>query len=158
MEGFPKLRRVPSNYVGTPSIRGLEKCDVAKEVKDLHKSLGFITNKETVINILCGKTCKQRLEMAKAYKTCYDRALIDDIKRKFSGDFGKLLVALLTPTIDYYCYEIYDALNRAGTDEDALLQIFCSLSNHEMSEVCQRYIKNYEKTLEKDIRSGERTI
>jgi annexin A7/11 len=157
MEEFSKPRRGNSNYKGNPSIVGAEKYDVAKDVKDLHKSLGFISNKQTIINILCTKTNRQRIEMAKAYKTCYDRDLIGDIKKKFSGDFLNLLLALLTPTGEFYCNEIYDALNRAGTDEDSLVQILCTLSNYEINEVCQKYIKHFEKTLEKDIRSGKQT-
>lgn len=141
---------------GNPTVVKSENKDLSKDVKDLKKALGFISNKQTIINILCTKTSRERMEMAKAYKTCYDRNLLDDVKRKFSkGDFSKLLIALLTPIHEYYCSELYDALNQTGTDEDALTQILCTLSNNDINEVCQKYVKNYGKTLEKDIRSGE---
>jgi IS1 family transposase len=120
----------------------------------LHKALGFIVNKQTIINILCTKTNRQRLEIAKAYKTCYDRELTEIFKKKFSGDFLKLMIALTTPIYEFYCHELYSALNRAGTDEDTLIQILSTLSNMEVSEVCEKYARNYGKTLEKDVRSG----
>lgn len=144
---------------GHPTVTKSSTKDISKDVKDLRKALGFISKKQTIVNILCTKTCRERLELAKAYKTCYDRNLVDDIKRKFSkGDFCNLLVALLTPTYEYYSMELYDALNCAGTDEDALIQILCTLSNNDINEVCQKYVKNYGKTLEKDIRSGKKNI
>lgn len=144
-------------FHGNPTIVKSEKLDLSHDVKDLHKALGFISNKQTIINILCTKTNRERLELAKAYKTCYDRELLEEFKRKFpKGDFSKLLIALMTPTYEYYCNELYDALNRAGTDENVLMQILCTLSNNDINEVCQKYVKNYGKTLEKDIRSGKR--
>ncbi|KAG5683040.1 hypothetical protein PVAND_012347 [Polypedilum vanderplanki] len=153
MEESSKSRRV-TNYYGNPSIITIEKSDIAKDVKNLHKALsGFITNKQTIINILCTKNNRQRIEISKAYKTCYDQDLILIIRKKLSGDFLKLLIALLTPTIEFLCHEIYDALNRAGTDDATLVSILCTLSNYEINEVCQKYHKFYEKTLEKDIRS-----
>lgn len=143
-------------FRGNPTIVKSEKLDLSQDVKDLHKALGFISNKQTIINILCTKTNRERLELAKAYKTCYDRELLEEFKRKFpKGDFSKLLVALMTPIYEYYCNELYDALNRAGTDENVLMQILCTLSNNDINEVCQKYVKNYGKTLEKDIRSGD---
>lgn len=143
-----------STYHGTPTIVSTEKYDIAKDVKDIHKAMRFISNKQTIINVLCTKTNRQRVEMVKAYKTCYDRDLIEDIKRKFSGDFLKLLLALLMPVKEFYCRELYDAINCAGTDEDTLIQILCILNNFEINDVCQKYNKFYEKTLEKDIRAG----
>ncbi|KAL7030538.1 hypothetical protein ACKWTF_006700 [Chironomus riparius] len=146
-------------FHGNPTVLKSEKHDLSQDVKDLHKALGFISNKQAIINILCTKTIRERLDLAKAYKTCYDRELLEEFKRKFpKGDFSKLMIALLTPTYEYYCNELYDALNRAGTDENVLMQILCTLSNNEINEVCQKYVKNYGKTLEKDIRSGDNRI
>jgi annexin A7/11 len=133
------------------------KHKIEKEVKALRKALGFISNKQTIVNVLCPKTNQQRVEIAKVYRSAYERDLIDDIKRKFSpkSEFTKLMVALLTPIHDFYCVELYGALNEAGIDDDCLVQILCTLCNHDMNEVCQRYVQIYGKSLEKDIRSGK---
>jgi hypothetical protein len=130
---------------------------IEKEVKALRKALGFISNKQTLVNVLCPKTNQQRVEIAKVYRSLYESDLIDDIKRKFSpkSQFTQLMVALLTPIHDFYCSELYGALNEAGIDDDCLVQILSTLSNHDMNEVCQRYVQIYGKTLEKDIRSGK---
>lgn len=137
---------------GRPTVVKGEKHDVSSDVKALHSALKFITNKQKVINVLCARTNRQRREITKAYKTCYDCELIDEVKRKFRGDFLQLLCALLTPINEFVCRELYDALNKAGTDEDALIQILVTISNRELDDVSQKYLKFYGKTLEKDLR------
>lgn len=158
MEEFEEnfIPRINQTFHHNQALSKEEKKEIEKDVKALKKALGFISNKQTIINILCTKTNRQRVEIAKAYRSSYDRDLIEDIKRKFStkSRFSKLMIALLTQIHDFYCSELYDALNEAGINDDCLIQLLCTLSNYDISEVCQRYIHNYEKTLEKDIRSG----
>lgn len=137
---------------GRPTLVKIEKHDVSGDVKVLHNAMGFMTKKSKIIEILCSRTNRQRIEIAKAYKTCYDLELIDVIKKKFRGDFVKLLVALLTPLKEFYCLAIFDALNKAGTDEDTLIQLLVTLTNREMFDVSQKYEKNYGRKLEKDLR------
>lgn len=138
---------------GRPTVLKVQSHDVSSEVKTLHKALKFIVNKKQIIEILCARTSYQRMEIAKAYKTCYDRELIEEIKIKFRGDFRELLVALLTPMKDFYSQQLHDALDQAGTDEDTLIQILVSLSNHELYDVTQKYFRNYGRTLEKDLKA-----
>jgi annexin A7/11 len=54
------------------------------------------------------------MEIVRCYKTAYGKDLISDIKSETSGNFEKLLVALLTPTGELYCNELYEALAGAG--------------------------------------------
>lgn len=138
---------------GRPTLVKTEKHDVSSDVKVLHNAMGFITNKTKIIDVLCSRTNRQRIEIAKAYKTCYDRELIDDIKKKFRGDFLALLIALLTPLKDFYCRELFDALNKlAGTDEDTIIQLLVTLTNREIFDISQKYEKNNGRSLEKDLR------
>lgn len=135
-----------------PTVNKIEKHDVSSDVKALHSALKFITNKQKVINLLCSRTNRQRKEIVKAYRTCYDCELIDEFKRKFRGDFQELLIVLVTPTNEFLCRELFDALNQSGTDEDTLIQILVTISNREIFEINQKYLKNYGKSLEKDLR------
>ena len=61
------------------------------------------------------------------------------------------MVALLTPLLDFYCKEIKDALSGLGTDEDVLIEILCTLSNHEINAIKARYAYLYKQDLEKAI-------
>jgi annexin A7/11 len=156
---IPRITQSFHNYNESDHTEVIDKHRNEKEIKALRKALGFISNKQTIVNVLCPKTNQQRVELAKAYHSMYDRDLIDDIKRKFSpkSHFTQLMVALLTPIHDFYCAELYGALE-AGINDDCLIQILCTLCNHDMNEVCQRYVQIYGKTLEKDIRSGKLKI
>lgn len=138
---------------GRPTVAKGDKHDVSSDVKSLNSALKFITSKRKIIDVLCTRTNRQRIEIAKAFKTCYDRDLVNEIKRKFRGDFCDLLVALLTPTNEFYCRELHDAMSQAGTDEDALIQILVTLSSREIYDVSQRYFKNFGKLLEKDLKA-----
>jgi hypothetical protein len=138
---------------GKPSVVKKEKFDVANDVKNIHSALKFLINKKKIIEVFCSRTNRQRIDIAKAYKTCYDIELIDIIKKKFRGCFRNLLVALLTPTNEYFCTEIFEALNGSGTDEKSLIEILVTLPNRELYEICQRYNKIYGRALEKDLRS-----
>lgn len=138
---------------GRPTITKNLKHDVLGDVKELHSALKFITNKQRMIDVLCVRTSRERIEIAKAFKTCYDQDLVDETIRKTSGDFRDLLVAMLTPMKEFYCRELYDALNRTGTDEDTLIEILVTLSNQKLFEINQRYSKQYGKSLEMDLKA-----
>lgn len=153
MERQESLQQQLVKSSGRPTVNSIEKHDVSSDVKLLHNALKFITNKSKIIEVLCARSSRQRIEIAKAYKTCYDKELIDDVNRKFRGDFLDLLNALLMPMNEFYCRELYDALNHAGTDESALIEILVTLSNREIYNVNQRYVKNYGKSLEKDLKA-----
>lgn len=127
--------------------------DLSSDVKTIHGALKFIGSKNKIVHILCSRTSRQRIEIAKAFKTCYDSDLVDQIKRKFRGASRDLLIALLTPMKEFYCHELYEALNGTATDDDTLVEILVALSNREIFDVNQKYLKNYGRSLEKDLKS-----
>lgn len=92
------------------------------------------------------------MEIVRAYKTAYGKDLINDIKSETSGNFEKLLVALLTPTIEYYCQELNIATSGIGTDEDVLIELMCTMSNAEIKQVGASYYRMYGKSLEETLR------
>ena len=147
---LPKGQAMPTER---PTVFSTEKHDVSKDVELLKNALRFIASKKKIIEVLCSRTNRQRVEIVKAFKTCYDRDLVEECKRTFSSDIRNLIIALLTPTSEFYTRELYKALNKTGTDEHALIQILVTMSNREIYDLNQRYSKKYEKTLEKDLRA-----
>lgn len=57
----------------------------------------------------------------------------------------------MTPTLDFYCKEIKDAIDCIGTDEDVLIEILSTLSNYEINTIKNHYQKLYGKDLESAI-------
>lgn len=113
---------------------------------------GFGTDEDAIIEVLCRRTCLQRMEIAKTFKTAYGKDLIDDIKSECRNHFLSILVALLTPTHEYYARELYDAMYGEGTDEDVLIEVMCGLSNHEIRAINYVYGHMFGKTLEDALR------
>lgn len=138
---------------GKPSVVKKEKFDASSDAKFIHSALKFFTNKNKIIEILCSRTNRQRIEIVKAYKTCYNVEFVEIIKKKFRGCFRNLLIALLMPINEFYCKELYEALNGPKTDENALIEILVTLSNRDIFDICQKYCKIYGRSLEKDLRS-----
>lgn len=91
------------------------------------------------------------MEIAKVFKTNFGKDLIENIQSETRGNFENLLVALMTPTLDFYCKEIKDAMAGIGTDEQVLIEILCTLSNYEISLIKAHYTKLYKQDLESDI-------
>lgn len=100
---------------------------------------GWGTDEDALINVLCRRTNAQRLEIEKQYKTNFGKDLLEDLKSETSGNFEKLLVALMMPIVDFYVKELHDAMAGIGTDEDVLIEIMCSLSNYEINVIKQAY-------------------
>lgn len=103
-------------------------------------------------SVLCRRPCAQRMEIMRAYKTAYGKDLISDIKSETSGNFENLLVSLLTNTIEYYCNEIYAAVSGAGTDEDVLIEVMCTMSNAEIRLIGATFYRMFGQSLEQVLR------
>lgn len=115
---------------------------------------GFGTDENALINVLCRRTSDQRMEIVKAFKTAYGKDLIENIKKETSNNFQRLLVALCTPKIHYYCQELQGAMEGKGTDEDVLIEILCGgLPNREVQAITAEYLRLYGQTLEDAIKS-----
>lgn len=113
---------------------------------------GFGTDEDAIIEVLCHRTNAQRMEICRAFKTGYGKDLISDIKSECGNNFLKLLLALLTPLTELYCIEIHDAMSGAGTDEETLIEIFCSLPNHQIHAINHQYASMYGKSLESELK------
>lgn len=114
---------------------------------------GFGTDEDAIIEVLCRRTNAQRMEIVRTYKTSYGKDLIDDIKSETSGNFEKLLQALLTPTTEFYARELFEAMYGAGTDEDALIEVMCAMSNYEIRCICAMFQRLFGKSLEHELQS-----
>ena len=89
----------------------------------------------------------------RAFKTCYGKDLISDIKSETKNNFQKLLVACLTPKIEYYCNELQEAMSGQGTDEDVLIEVMCALPNHDIQAINHNYGRLYGLNLEETLKS-----
>lgn len=55
-----------------------------------------------------------------------------DLHSELSGDFLKLVRALMTPTHEFLADELHKATRGMGTNENTLVEILCTRSNAEI--------------------------
>lgn len=136
-----------------PTLVPAPNFNASNDAAALRKAMkGFGTDEDAIIEVLCRRTCNQRMEIAKAFKTAYGKDLISDIKSECRNNFLSVLIALLTPRHEFYARELYEAMYGEGTDEDVLIEVMCGLSNAEIRAVSNVYGHLFGKSLEDALR------
>ncbi|XP_029963338.1 annexin A11a isoform X1 [Salarias fasciatus] len=150
---MPIAPQINRGFRGT--IKDYPGADPLKDVEVLRKAMkGFGTDEQAIIDLLGSRSNKQRVPMLRAYKTSYGKDLVKDLHSELSGDFRKLVMAMLKTPAEFDAYELNSAIKGAGTDEACLIEILSSRSNAEIKEINRIYKTEYKKKLE-DAISGD---
>uniref|UniRef100_A0A3P8QEW3 Annexin n=1 Tax=Astatotilapia calliptera TaxID=8154 RepID=A0A3P8QEW3_ASTCA len=111
----------------------------ASEIKASIKGLG--TDEETLIEILCSRSNDELVEIKKVYKELFKKELDKDVAGDTSGNFAKLLLALVQ--VRRSCIALYDAgIKIKGTDVATWISIMSERSVPHLQKVFQKY-KSY---------------
>lgn len=143
----------PINRGFRGTIRDFPGADQLRDVEVLRKAMkGFGTDEQAIIDLLGSRSNKQRVPLLRAYKTSYGKDLIKDLHSELSGDFRKLVMAMLKTPAQFDAAELNSAIKGAGTDEACLIEILSSRSNADIKEICRVYKEEYKKSLEDHVR------
>ncbi|KAM9477197.1 annexin A11a [Clarias gariepinus] len=130
-------------------------ADPLKDAEVLRKAMkGFGTDEQAIINLLGSRSNRQRVPLLISYKTSYGKDLIKDLKSELSGNFEKLVLAMLKTPAQFDASELREAIKGAGTDEACLIEILSSRTNAQIREINQIYKAENKKSLE-DAISGD---
>ncbi|CAK9305071.1 unnamed protein product [Gordionus sp. m RMFG-2023] len=144
------------------------------DAKVLRSALkGGGTKDKRVIGIVAGRSNAQRQQIREAYRQQYtkllisNRDLLKDIKGDTSGNYEKLLVALMTPTAQYnaklgfkvtgnpatyFAKRLRKDMRGLGTKDNDLIKIITSRSEIDLEDIKREYNKLYKKSLEAAVR------
>ncbi|OWR47241.1 annexin B13 [Danaus plexippus plexippus] len=136
-----------------PTVVPVNPFDPRDDAAVLRKAMkGFGTDEKAIIQVLTRRSNEQRLRIAFEFKTLYGKDLVSDLKSETTGKFEDIVVALMTPLPQFYAKELHDATAGIGTDEDVLIEVMCTMSNHEINVIKQAYTAIYGTLLEDDLR------
>uniref|UniRef100_A0A8C2ZFG0 Annexin n=1 Tax=Cyclopterus lumpus TaxID=8103 RepID=A0A8C2ZFG0_CYCLU len=148
--GYPSMP--PGGYRG--SLKDFPGADPLRDVEVLRKAMkGFGTDENAITELLGSRTNKQRVPMVAAYKTTYGKDLFHDLKSELTGNFEKLVLAMVKSPGQFDASELREAIKGAGTDEACLIEILSSRSNAEIINITKIYKAEYGKSLEDAISS-----
>ncbi|XP_027710449.1 annexin A3 [Vombatus ursinus] len=114
---------------------------------------GIGTDEKTLIHILTARSHAQRQLIAKEYRVASGKDLKDDLKSDLSGNFERLMVALVTPPAVFDAKQLKKAMKGSGTNESSLIEILTTRSSQQLKEISQAYYTVYKKSLGDDISS-----
>lgn len=133
-------------------LKGTAEYD-ATELKASMKGLG--TDEETLIEIVCSRSTEEMLTIKKVYRDMFKKELEKDVAGDTSGNFAKLLLALVqtkrdepSNVVDYEKIDedaraLYEAgVKRKGTDVITWINIMSQRSVPHLQKVFERY-KSY---------------
>lgn len=124
------------------------------DAKILRESMrGAGTDEDAIISITASRNNSQRQEIRKAYKACFGRDLIDDLKDELGGNFKKAVCAMFLSPVEYDVTELRKAMEGMGTDEDCVSEIIGSRSNYRLKEIIGLYKMKYDEDLETRVKS-----
>ncbi|KAG1950614.1 annexin A11a isoform X2 [Pimephales promelas] len=150
--GAPVVPAINRGFRG--SIQDFPGADPLKDADVLRKAMkGFGTDEQAIINLLGSRSNKQRVPLLVSYKTAYGKDLVKDLKSELSGNFERVVLAMLKTPAQLDASELKEAIKGAGTDEACLIEILASRSNAEIREINQIFKAENKKTLEDAISS-----
>ncbi|KAL7401807.1 hypothetical protein ABVT39_004834 [Epinephelus coioides] len=137
-------------------ILGLMKSTTQYDASVIRGSImGLGTDEETLIEVLCSRSNTELVEIKKVYKELFKIDLEKDVKGDTSGNFAKLLLALVetkradpSAIVDYEKIDqdaraLFEAgINMKGTDVPTWISIMTERSVPHLQKVFQRY-KSY---------------
>ncbi|KAJ3643444.1 hypothetical protein Zmor_026155 [Zophobas morio] len=153
-QSLPILQKNGPSPAPSPTVHPQEFFLANEDAAILKKAMrGFGTNEKSIINVLTKRSLAQRLEIINQYNNLYKTNLLKEFKSELSGNFRKLIQALMTPLPQFYAKELHYATKGLGTNEHILIEILCTVKHSQIAAIQHAYHHKYKKTLDSDVRA-----
>ncbi|KAI9531733.1 hypothetical protein NQZ68_038469 [Dissostichus eleginoides] len=125
---------------GGALLLGLMKSTAQYDASELKASMkGLGTDEETLIEMVCSRNNEELLEIKRVYREMFKKELDKEVAGDTSGDFAKLLLALVQTKRD----EPSNVVDYEKIDEDArvMFERYKSYSPYDMKESIRKEVK-----------------
>ena len=139
---------------------GLYKSPAEFDADLLYNAMkGAGSDKEVMTEVVCFRSPEEFESIKAKFQEKYGKDLISEIKDECSGDYRKIILALLdnkrvpnsNPDLENctkIAKELYDAgEGKIGTNEEVFIKYFTTLSPEELLLVCKEYHKNHKRNM-----------
>ncbi|XP_077434133.1 annexin A6 isoform X2 [Vanacampus margaritifer] len=137
-----------------PTVVHSSNFDPAADAQALRKAMkGFGTDEDAIIDIVAHRSNAQRQEIRQTFKSLLGRDLMKDLKSELSKNLERLIISLMLTPAEFDAKMMRKAIEGAGTDEHALIEILVTRNNEEIQAMNVAYQEAYKQSLEAAIQS-----
>uniref|UniRef100_A0A8C5NEU6 Annexin n=1 Tax=Gouania willdenowi TaxID=441366 RepID=A0A8C5NEU6_GOUWI len=123
-----------------PTVRPASGFDPAADAQALRKAMkGFGTDEDAIIDIVAQRSNAQRQEIRQTFKSLLGRDLMKDLKSELSKNLERLIIGLMLTPAEFDAKMMRKAIEGAGTDEHALIEILVTRSNEQIQAMNAAY-------------------
>jgi annexin A7/11 len=134
----------------------VQHVDTSSDIEALRKAMkGMGCDERALIRVLTNPKYANPWTMAQLvrdYNSRFMRDLAKDIESETRGDFETALIALIRGPLENDARVLEKALNRAGTDEDALNDVLLCRSNADLRAISAEYKRVHGRDLLAEIK------
>jgi hypothetical protein len=112
---------------------------------------GIGTDEDAIISVVGARTCAELKQVELAFKTFYGKDLMKDLNSEISGRFLQIVTYRFMTLAEFDAHNIRKAVEGAGTDEHALIEIFATRTNEQVKAAKEAYKRLFNRDIEKDI-------
>ncbi len=153
----PELPPKQKEYV-EPPVSEERMLEIERKVQEAHLAMnggmtGWGTDEERLLNALKGLNPKEAAILKNSYKERFGIDLQQEVESELSGDdLEQAKASLASDKISAAVYNLHEAMDGAGTDEDRIMQQLGELDRNEADQVIQAYEKKYGRSLHQDLK------
>lgn len=142
------------------ALLGLYKTSAEFDADLLYNAMkGVGSDKDVMTEVVCFRSPEEFNKIKEKFQEKYGKELVAELKSESSGDYQKILLALIdnkrtsnsSPDVDNcakIAKELYDAgEGKIGTNEEVFIKYFTTLSPEELLVVCKEYHKNHKRNM-----------
>lgn len=110
-------------------------------------------DENTITDITISHTSAERYQIREAYKTKFNRDLIDDFEKYTKSDLRTTLQSIYKEPSEYDADLLYKAMKGIGTNDEILIEVISFRDFEKLNKIKEKFKEKYGKDLISEIKS-----